>query len=366
MEELSAGIVGTGFIGEVHARSARLAGGRVAAVAASTPERGRAAAARIGADRAHDSWEDLVVDPSIDVVHVCAPNHLHVPVTEAALEHGKHVVCEKPLATDADGAARLAHAATRVAAIATVPFVYRYYPTVREARARVAAGDAGPLHLLHGRYLQDWLLRPEDDNWRVEPELGGASRAFADIGSHWCDLVEFVSGHRIVELAAQVHTAVPSRSRGGNGRAFDGAESTGEARAVTTEDQASVMFRTDQGALGSLLVSQVAPGHKNSLRFELSGSDQTLAFDQEQPETLWVGARESSTVVSRAPEALSPEAAAYAVLPGGHPQGYNDCFAAFVAETYAAVRGDRPADGLPTFADGERAARAHGGCAGRR
>ena len=150
-------------------------------------------------------------DPEVDVVHICTPNHLHLPLAEAALAAGKHVVCEKPLALDAAGAERLVAAAAESRRQAAVPFVYRFYPTVREARERVRAGETGAVHLLHGTYLQDWLLRPEDDNWRVDESLGGASRAFADIGSHWCDLAEFVTGQRLTRLSARTLTAVPER-----------------------------------------------------------------------------------------------------------------------------------------------------------
>src|SRR5215211_5270009 len=202
--ELRVGVAGAGFIGAVHARSARLAGARLVAVAASSPDSGARAAAALGAERSCASAGELVHDPEVDVVHICTPNHLHQPLAEAALAAGKHVVCEKPLALDGAGAARLVEAADGTGLLAAVPFVYRYYPTVREARERVRTQATGELRLLHGAYLQDWLLRPEDDNWRVDEELGGRSRAFADIGSHWCDLAQFVSGHRITRVAARL------------------------------------------------------------------------------------------------------------------------------------------------------------------
>ena len=208
---LRAAIAGTGFIGRVHARSALLAGAHLAGVAASSRESARDAATALGADRGFDSAEELVRDPDVDVVHVCTPNHLHLPLAEAALAAGKHVICEKPLALDVSGAQQLVEAAADSGLHAAVPFVYRYYPTVREARERVASGETGAVRLLHGTYLQDWLLRPDDSNWRVDEQLGGASRAFADIGSHWCDLAEFVSGHRITRLSARLLTAVPER-----------------------------------------------------------------------------------------------------------------------------------------------------------
>jgi predicted dehydrogenase len=356
-EALRVGIAGSGFIGRVHARSARLAGGRLIAVAASSADSARAAAAELDAERPAASVEELVAADDIDVVHICTPNHLHRPLAEAALATRKHVVCEKPLALDATEAESLVTAAAESGRQASVPFVYRFYPTVREARERVARGDLGAITLLHGTYLQDWLLRPEDDNWRVDASTGGASRAFADIGSHWCDLAEFVSGHRVTRLSARTLTTVPERVSDSARRAFAAGDSAGEPRAVSTEDVALVQFETDGGAIGSVVISQVSAGRKNRLWIELDGSDSALAFDQEQPEQLWAGRRETESIVRRDPESLSPAAGRYATLPGGHPQGYADCFDAFVADFYEAVRTGVPPAGLPVFADGLRAVR---------
>jgi predicted dehydrogenase len=355
--ELRVGIVGTGFIGRVHARSARLAGARICGVSASTRERGALAATELNADRAFADAAELIAADGIDVVHICTPNHLHLPLAIAALEAGKHVVVEKPLALDAAGAAEIAAAADAAGLIATVPFAYRYYPMVREARERVRAGSLGELRLLHGGYLQDWLLGADDDNWRVDVELGGASRAFADIGAHWCDLIEFVSGQRITSLTARTVVAHAERSRSDAHSFQREGDSAGDARAVETEDIAMLMFATDGGAAGSTVISQVSAGRKNHLWFEFSGTDQTLGFDQELPETLWVGRRSGIEQIPRDFDTLTAPAAAYVTLPGGHPQGFNDCFDAFVAETYAAIAGDVPADGLPLAADGVRAVR---------
>ena len=353
---LGAAIVGAGFIGAVHARSARLAGARIAGVATSTPERSREAAERLAA-RAYVDADALVTAPDVDVVHLCTPNHLHAPLAEAALAAGKHVVCEKPLALDVAQAAALSEKADASGRIATVPFVYRYHPTALEARARIAAGELGALRLLHGGYLQDWLSTPEDDNWRVDRQLGGASRAFADIGSHWCDLAEFITGERIASVCAQVATVVPERTSRGSARAFETSDGDGNGRrAVTTEDLATVMFRTTSGVLGSLLVSQVSPGRKNHLHIEVAGEQASVRFEQERPETLWVGRRERTEQLWRDATYLSAAAARHTVVPVGHPQGYLDCFDAFVADTYAAIAGEEP-DGLPRFADGLRAAR---------
>ena len=233
------GIAGAGFIGAVHARSARLAGATLAGVADSSPENAEAAARRLGAERAFESALALAESPDMDVVHVCTPNHLHLPVAEAALAAGKHVICEKPLALDAAGAERLTRAGGR-ARTAARPCRSSTATTRRSARRGSGSGAAAPAPSasMHGTYLQDWLLKAEDDNWRVDAELGGASRAFADIGSHWCDLAEFVTGHRIARLSARTLTAIPERVRAAHREAFAAGGGDGEARAVGTEDAA--------------------------------------------------------------------------------------------------------------------------------
>ncbi len=353
---LRVGIAGAGFIGAVHARSARLAGARIAGVSASSPSRSEEAARALGAERPFATSEELVVSPDVDVVHICTPNHLHLPLAEAALAAGKHVICEKPLATDLAGAVRLVDAAASAGTAAAVPFVYRYYPTVREARDRVRSGATGPVRLVHGTYLQDWLTDPEDDNWRVDSVLGGASRAFADIGSHWCDLAEFVTGQRIVRLSARTLTAIPERLHAEHAAAFARGNGAGEKRAVDTEDAAVVQFETDGGAIGSTVISQISPGRKNRLWIEVDGAKEAVAFSQEEPETLWTGTREGARLLPRDIAGMSADASRLSFLPAGHPQGYVDCFDQFVAEAHAVARGEAPADGMPLFADGMRSA----------
>jgi predicted dehydrogenase len=355
--QLRVGIAGTGFIGAVHARSALLAGGRLAGVAASSPASAHEAATRLRADRAFESAAALVESDAVDVVHVCTPNHLHVPLARAALKAGKHVICEKPLSLDDAGAAELVELATGLDLEGAVPFVYRYYPMVREARERLTGGASGPLRLLHGTYLQDWLSQPGDDNWRVDRGLGGASRAFADIGSHWCDLAEFASGHRISRLSARTATVVEQRARSEGRSAFERGDGGGPARSVDTEDVALVHFETDGGAIGSVVVSQVSPGRKNRLWIEFDAAGEALAFDQENPELLWRGHRDGAALTYRDRDVLTPPAARLSKLPAGHPQGYADCFDAFVADVYAAIRGEIPPEGMPRFADGRRAVR---------
>jgi predicted dehydrogenase len=344
-------------MGAVHARSARLAGARLVGVAGSTPEKSSLAAADLGAERPFATWEALVESPDVDVVHVCTPNHLHRPLAEAALAAGKHVICEKPLAIDDRGAEEMLDAAIASGRVHAVPFVYRYHPMVREARERVRTGVSGAIRLIHGGYLQDWLLKADDDNWRVDESIGGASRAFADIGSHWCDLAEFVTGHRIARLSARTRTTIPERRHDPARAAFATAEGDGVLRTVQTEDVALVQFETDGGAVGSLVVSQVSAGRKNRLWLEVDGANGAVAFDQEDAEALWLGGRTATTLVRRDPATLAPDAARLAFLPAGHPQGYADCFDLFVADAYAAIGGADEPDGLPGFADGVRAVR---------
>lgn len=338
---LGVALIGGGFMADVHSRAARAAGARIVGVASSSPQKARAAAERIGADRAFDDVDALLADPAVDIVHVVTPNATHHELTVRVLATGRPVVCEKPLATTVADALDLQQRAEAAGVVAAVPFVYRFHPMVREARARVASGQVGRLFSVQGAYLQDWLLAPGDDNWRVSTEKGGASRAFADIGSHLCDLLEFVTGQRLARLQAVTSTVFAERA------------STG---AVSTEDLAGVLAQTTGGAVVSLLVSQVAPGRKNGLVLEVHGAAESLRFEQERPEELWIGARTGSRMQLRNNDELHPDAARLAVLPPGHPLGYQDAFTAFAADTYAAVRGAEP-EGLPVFADGVRAAR---------
>ena len=329
-ELLRAAVAGTGFIGPVHARAAARAGARLVGVAASTPERSAAAASTLGAERG-DTAQALAEAPDVDVLHVCTPNALHVPLVEAALATGKHVVCEKPLAGTGDDAQALLDAAGD--RVATVPFAYRYNPVVFEARARVAAGELGALRLAHGGYLQDWLAEAGDRSWRVGE---GPSRAFADIGSHWCDLFEFVTGERIARVLARFATVVAGRP---------------------DEDAATVLLETAGGAIGTMLVSQVSPGRRNHLHVECAFEHASLRFEEQAPEMLWLGRRAGGETIWRDPNQLRPSAARISAVPAGHPLGYAEGFDAFVGDTYAAIRTGELPDGTPTFADGVRAAR---------
>jgi predicted dehydrogenase len=340
---LGIGIVGAGFIGRVHAKAARMAGDHLVGIADLSPRLSEALADDLGFARVFARAEDLIADSEVDLVHLCVPNALHGTLVADAISAGKHVICEKPLATSAAEAGILERLADGAGVVAAVPFAYRYYPMVREIRERVRNGDAGRVTMLHGSYLQDWLASETETNWRVDPALGGASRVFADIGVHWADLAEFTSGQRITRLCAQLLTVFPTRP------------GPGGPTEVRTEDAVTVSFETDGGAIGSVVLSQVALGRKNRLWLSLDGTRASLVFDHEDPDSIWIGGRATNQILFRSPEGLRAPAARYVTLPAGHPQGFQDCFNAFVADCYATVAGEAP-DGLPRFADGRRAA----------
>ena len=335
---IHAGVVGFGFVGEIHVRAIRASGGVVTAIAAKNIEEAQSAAVKLGISKAV-TIEEMVNDPDIDVIHICTPNIFHAQIAELVIRAGKHVVCEKPLAVSVEQAHFLAQLAAEYNVIATIPFIYRYYPSVRESRSRIAALKE-PLNLLHGYYLQDWLSRETTVNWRIDSELGGPSRAFGDIGVHWCDLLEFVTGHRITHISSQFMKVFNAR---------------GEYKEISTEDGATMIFKTDKGAQGSLVLSQVSAGRKNKLWFSFESPAESFVFDQEAPESLWVGGLDSNRIFMRGVNEESTQAQAYSVLPAGHPQGYQDCFNALISDTYKAISGIHTV-GLPTFVDGLRAA----------
>ena len=337
MHTLRAGIIGGGFMARTHTYAARAAGADVVALASSSPESAARAAEPLGVPAVDDVAE---VVEAADVIHVCSPNGLHAEHARAAIEAGKHVVCEKPLALDGAEAGELVGLAEQAGVVASVPFVYRFHPMARQARSHTAAGALGRLLTVRGAYLQDWMLDPQARNWRVEPGSAGRSRAFGDIGSHLVDLLEFISGERIRRLSASTGIAYPERA----------------GSQVTTEDAAVLVVEMDSGAVGSLMVSQVNAGRKNQLTLELAGTGSSLAFDQEHPDELWLGGAEATQIISRDPGVMGPDAERLSVVPSGHPMGYRDAFVAFAQDTYAAIAGERP-EGLPTFTDGARANR---------
>jgi predicted dehydrogenase len=351
VRDLRAGVVGTGFIGAVHVDALRRLGAQIAGVVGSTPER---AAAKTMAP-VYESYEALLDDKSVDVVHLTTPNHLHYGQVTAALAAGKHVVCEKPLALTAAESAELVELADRSGLVTCTNFNIRFYPLVQEARARALAGELGEIWNVHGGYLQDWLLLPTDWNWRLEPEKGGALRAVADIGSHWLDLAQFVTGLRVERVFADLATTVPVRHRPtGEVETFAGpADAEREDAAMSTEDLAHILVRFEGGARGSCVVSQVSAGRKNSVRFEIDGALGALAWDGERPDELWLGHREKPNgLLQRNPAFLSASARSTTRLPAGHAEGFADTFRELYRAVYRAVAAGEPGDDYPTFRAG--------------
>jgi predicted dehydrogenase len=352
-QQIGAGVVGTGFIGAVHLEALRRLGVRIVGVVGSSPQR---AAAKALAP-VIESYEELLADASVDVVHLTTPNHLHYPQVKQALAAGKHVVCEKPLAMTSEHSAELAQLAEGTGLVHCTNFNIRFYPQVQQARALIADGALGPVWNVHGGYLQDWLLLPTDWNWRLEPEKGGELRAVADIGSHWLDLVQFVTGNRVESLLADMATTIPVRQRPtGEVETFAEAEDVErEAAQMTTEDLAHVVLRFHGGSRGSVVVSQVSAGRRNALRFEVDGAHGALAWDSERPEELWLGHRgKPNELLVRDPSLLAPEAADRTSLPAGHAEGFAETFKELYRAVYAAVAAGGPPEqpDYPTFADG--------------
>jgi predicted dehydrogenase len=360
------GLVGAGFVGPHHIDAVRRLGFvDVVALASSNDASARDKATLLGVPRSYGRYESLIDDPDVHVVHVATPNHLHHPVASAAIARGKHVVCDKPLALTTADANALVDQAARAGIVHAVTFNYRGNPLVQQARAAIARGDIGAPHFLHGRYLQDWLLEESDYSWRLEPDKGGASSALGDIGSHWCDLAEHVSGLRITQVLGDLSTVVKRRRTPVNSRqAFASASDAGAGLVdITVEDLASVLLRFDNGATGSFSVGQVCAGHKNDLVLEVCGAKGSLVWRQERQNELWLGRRhEANEIVQKDPSLMTREVAGYARLPGGHQEGWADAFANVMRDIYTVIAsGGAPGDPRPrsfaTFADGCRAVR---------
>ena len=356
MKRMGMGLVGPGFVGAHHIDAVRRLGFvDVVAIVGSSEASSRAKADALGVPKAYGRYEDLVADPDIHVVHNTTPNHLHVPVITAAIRAGKHVISDKPLATTARDAMTLLKLANDAGVVHAVTFNYRGNPMVQQARDTIAAGKLGTVHFVHGAYLQDWLLEPTDFSWRLEPEKGGASSAVGDIGSHWCDLVQHVTGQRIVEVLADLTTVVGTRFRSAKSpEAFATQKTVGtrEAFKVQSEDLATILVRFDGGAKGSVNIGQVCAGHKNDLWFEVNGARGSLRWLQERQNELWHGQRHAANAsLAKDPALLAPSAAAYAHLPGGHQEGWADAFCNVVRDIYTFIRdAKRDAPRPPAFA----------------
>ena len=359
------GLVGAGFVGPHHVDAVRRLGFvDIVAVAGSSEASGTAKAQALGARKGYGSYQALIDDPDVHVVHNATPNHLHYEVTSAALRKGKHVVSDKPLAMTAAESKKLVDEAKEAGVVTAVTFNYRGNPLVQHARQAIARGEIGAPRFVHGHYLQDWLLHETDYSWRLDPAKGGASSALGDIGSHWCDLAQHLTGLTITHVLGDVTTSIPKRKKPRGSREAFAAYGSDEVDVVdiTVEDLASVLVRFDNGAKGTFSVGQVCAGHKNDLVLEVCGTTSSVRWRQEHQNELWWGHRaRANEVLQKDPSLINEDGRPYAHLPGGHQEAWADAFCNLMRDIYRSIAEGPPYRALPpavaTFEDGYRANR---------
>jgi len=361
LSRITAGVVGVGFIGVAHIEALRRLGIDVAGVVGSSPERARAKADAADLPKVYESVEALAADPDIDVIHVASPNNVHADQVRMCLAAGKHVVCEKPLALTSADAADLVERAREAGVVNAVCFNIRFYPLNHQMAAMVRSGEIGEPRFVTGSYLQDWLLLETDWNWRLVAQEAGPLRAVADIGSHWLDLARFITGKRVVEVMADLHTFVPVRKHpAGPVETFAAATDDEELieEEMSSDDGAGILLRFEDGVRGTLSITQTAAGRKNAVSIEVDGSESALSWFSEDPDRLWIGHRgRPNEILQRDPSILAPDAARTVGYPGGHVEGYPDTFRALFKEVYQDVAEGGPSaePTYPTFADGHDA-----------
>jgi len=359
MSSLGVAVVGTGFIGPVHVEGLRRAGLRVTGILGSSYEKSQASAAALQLPRAYRDLKEILQDGDVQSVHITTPNRFHFDQASEVIRAGKHIMCEKPLAMNSTESGELVRMAAGAGIVAGVNYNIRYYPLCREAAERRRNGQLGNVFHVAGSYVQDWLFHQSDFNWRVLSHEGGELRAVADIGTHWLDLVRHITGLEVVELCADLQTVYNDRTRPVGGvETFSSKLSTPTAVQtvpIDTDDYGCVMLRFNNGARGVVWVSQVTAGRKNCVRFEIAGSQQSLAWNSESPNELWIGHRDQANeTLIRDPGLLSPAARAIATYPGGHNEGFPDTFKQCFREFYSYIdqgnfSAPRP---FPTFEDG--------------
>ncbi len=355
---IKVGIIGTGFSAHSQLEALRrLPHVEVVAIAGSSKEKAEQKAAQFGIPKAYGDALQLIHDPEVEVVHNCTPNHLHYQLNRQTLLAGKHLLSEKPLAMNSEESYQLSELAKKSPGVSGVCFNYRHYPLIAQARNDLASGKYGKVKLVYGGYLQDWLLYEIDYNWRLEADKNGASRAIADIGSHWLDTVQYVLGRKVVEVFADLKTVHPTRKKAKN---VNGQVEWEEVE-ISTEDYGSVLVHFEDGIHGAFTISQVSAGRKNMLHFEIAAEKAALAWNQEKPNRLWIGKRDQANeVLLRDPSLLSPEAAAIAHYPGGHQEGWPDGLKNLFIDFYAVVHAkktngklERPSS-FATISDGHQ------------
>ena len=347
---------------KVHAENLRrLSNVEIVAIAGSNDARAREFGTSIGVERTTGNFQELLTDLSIDSVHVLTPNALHYPICRAALEAQKHVLCEKPFTVSLEQARELVDLAARTGLANCIQHNLRYYPLVQQVRRMIEAGDLGEILIVQGTYSQDWLLYETDWNWRVNAAANGALRVMGDIGSHWMDTIQHVTGLRITELCADLSTFHRTRRRPPAStetfaKTFSGAKAQSDQFVnvpVDTEDFGSVLLHLGDRARGAFTVSQMSAGRKNMFTFDIYGAKAGVSWNQERPNELWIGQRNKpNEMLIKDPSLLYPEAAAYADLPGGHSEGYEDTHKQVFKRFYARVADPSAPVDYPTFQDG--------------
>jgi predicted dehydrogenase len=360
MYRLKAAVLGTGFVGRVHLEGIRRLGFVEAyALGVSNPDKAQQIGKELNVEKTTGDYHQILSDPKVDVVHVCTPNALHLPMAADALKAGKHVICEKPLTTSVENAQKLVDLAQSANRRNCTFHNLRFHPMVQQMRRMRETGELGEILVVQGTYSQDWLLYDTDWNWRVDSKANGPSRCMADIGSHWCDMAEHVTGQRITSLCADLQTFHKTRKRPkGSIETFAGKtlrpEDYEEAR-IDTEDFGAVVFRMGERARGAFTASQVSAGRKNRLSIEIYGTQGSVAWDQERPDELWIGQRNSpNRIIIKDPSLLDERARSYADLPGGHSEGYDDTFKQLFRRFYRAVEDPAAHIEYPQFIDGLR------------
>ena len=361
MKKIKVGVIGGGFIGPVHVESLRRLGYvEVVAIATSNQAGAEKLADQLSIPKGYGDYRDLIADVEVEAVHICTPNNLHYPMAKAAILAHKHVVCDKPLAMTAAEGADLQALAEREGVVAAVSFNLRFYPLVHQVKAMIAAGELGEIYAVNGSYQQDWLQLATDYSWHLEPEQAGEARAVGDIGSHWLDGVEFMTGLQVEKVCADFATFLPVRKKPKKAvQTFSGkllSDDDYEDVPISTEDYASVLLRFAGGARGSMTVNQAAAGRKNRLYYEIYGSKAGICFDAEKPNQLWIGKRMGNNeVMIKDPALAMPLAQSVMGYPGGHAEGFGDTFKQCFKKIYEYILGGRQGDvQFPTFADGVR------------
>ncbi len=360
MSTIKVGIIGTGYIGLVHLEMLRRLGGvEVVAVADTNGGLARAAAAKFGVLKAYERPDDLIADPAVEVVHNCAPNNVHFDLNIMAMRAGKELLSEKPLALDSRESGELVSLAASQGTLTGINFCYRYFPVVQEAAARARRGDLGEVRAFMGHFLQDWLFFETDYSWRLDPKIAGPANVVADLGSHWFDLVQFITGQKIVEVMAELHTCLPKRRRPKGGVLSFGAGASGESEevAIALDDYASIFLKLENGARGNFTTCQAAAGRKVEIEIQVFGSKETYAWNHLHPNALWIGHRErANEVFYESSQLQTPETRKYALLPTGHPIGYHDAVFNLFRDYYEALAAKRagkaPTATFPDFRTG--------------